>query len=537
MIRQHCRTACAVLLSIVFAASRATALDEEFVGPLPGWADVKRDFGAVGDGLADDTEAFQQALNAIREHQKFCVLFVPSGTYRLTRTLSTRRQGHTDNMVTIVGEDPASTVLRWDGGVDGTMIQWDAWYAKFSRLTLDGAGRAAVCLQYGPSFSTYNETSDVIFCNAKNGLCFGTPESAGQAENEVLRCQFLRCDIGLQTVNWNSMDIWVWYCHFEDCGRGIHNVMGNWHAWNNVFLRSKVCDVSIVNLMAFSVANNTSVGSRCFLDFSSGHTWGSPTSITGNRILDPSGDWAVVLDNAGPYLVVDNTFRLPANTRAIRMTWADQTLVGNCYSATTVVEERGRFRRIDERVASAAEIPDQLPELPTTPQRVTRPVFSVPANANAKTIQSLLDKAAGLAGQRPVVHLPMGAYDIDTTLIIPRGSDLQLVGDGASEVAARLVWTGADGGRLLVIEGPTRATVRDLQLQAGAGSGAGRRSPRCVRIACFRGPTQYEWPAGAASRPHRGATRGRFPQHGGVAAGTARERQWRSLGLRGRADA
>ena len=113
------------------------------------------------------------------------------------------------------------------------------------------------------------------------------------------------------------MDIWVWYCHFEDCG-GIHNVMGNWHAWNNGFLRSKICDVSIVNLMAFSVANNTSVGSRCFLDFSSGHTWESPTSITGNRILDPSGDWAVVLDNAGPYLVVDNTFRLPPNTRAIR---------------------------------------------------------------------------------------------------------------------------------------------------------------------------------------------------------------------------
>ena len=149
------------------------------------------------------------------------------------------------------------------------------------------------------------------------------------------------------------------------------------------------------------------------------------------------------------------------------MTWADQTLVGNCYSRDDVVAERGRFRRIDERVVSAAEISDQLPELPTTPQRVTRPVFSVSANANAKMIQVLLDKAAGLAGQRPVVHLPMGAFDIDSTLTIPRGSDLQLVGDGASEVATRLVWKGADGGRLLVIEGPTRATVRDLQLQAG----------------------------------------------------------------------
>ena len=56
------------------------------------------------------------------------------------------------------------------------------------------------------------------FAGMRNsGIVFGWPGSAGQAENEVLRCQFLRCDVGIQTVNWNSMDIWVWYCRFEDC--------------------------------------------------------------------------------------------------------------------------------------------------------------------------------------------------------------------------------------------------------------------------------------------------------------------------------
>jgi hypothetical protein len=80
---------------------------------------------------------------------------------------------------------------------------------KISRLTFDGAGQAGTALLYGPAFSTYNETSDLTFRDATYGLVFGGPQTAGQAENAVLRCQFLRCGTGIQTVNWNSMDTWI----------------------------------------------------------------------------------------------------------------------------------------------------------------------------------------------------------------------------------------------------------------------------------------------------------------------------------------
>ena len=64
---------------------------EEFVGPFPSWANVKTDFGAIGDGSADDTEAFQKALDTFQ--QKSNVLFLPAGVYRITRTLTmTNRQ-------------------------------------------------------------------------------------------------------------------------------------------------------------------------------------------------------------------------------------------------------------------------------------------------------------------------------------------------------------------------------------------------------------------------------------------------------------
>ncbi len=443
------------------------ASGEEFVGPFASWRDLRRDYGAAGDGKADDTMALQQALDELIKHKNACVLYVPAGTYRLMATVQTKRKEHTDCQgVAIIGEDHSSTILLWDGPADGTMFQWDAWYSKISRLTFEGRGQAGTGLLYGPSFSTYNETSDLIFRNVKNGLVFGGEKTNGQAENEVLRCRFVNCETGVQTVNWNSMDIWVWYCRFEDCGRGIFNVMGNWHAWENLFLRSRIADVSIINLMAFSVVNNTSVKSNRFLDFETGHTWGSPTSITGNRILDPTGDFAMRLSNAGPYLVVDNTFRCRGKTRAVQMTWADQTFVGNTYTDIDAVAEHGRFRRIAEKTVDAELIPDALPKLPPTPPQRKRMVFEVNAGASSSQIQQVINEASKLAGQRPVVHLPMGNYKLDQTLFIPANCDIQLVGDGAGETATRLNWAGVDGGVLLRLEGPSHAVLRDIYLHA-----------------------------------------------------------------------
>jgi len=471
LARKSCLAAALAAFVLFYTLAFASVPpEEEFAGPFPSWRDLRRDYGAVGDGQSDDTGALQRALNDLTKHERACVLYLPAGTYRLTDTVKTVRKAHTDCQgVAVVGEDPARTVLLWDGAAGGTMFQWDAWYAKISRLAFEGRGKAGTALLYGPAFSTYNETSDLIFRDATNGLVFGGPKTAGQAENAVLRCQFLRCETGVQTVNWNSMDIWVWHGRFEDCGRGVHNVMGNWHVWESLFLRSRVSDLSSINLMAFSVVNNTSVGSRRFFDFSTGHTWGSPVSLTGNVVLDPTGDWTVFLDNAGPYLMVDNQFRIGGATRGVRMTWADQTLVGNLYSQTNAVEERGRFRRVAEQVVPPERIRAALPTLPPTPPQLRRKVIEVPAGANGGLIQQAIQEAAQLAGQRPIVHLPMGRYKIERTLVIPRETDLQLTGDSAGETGSRLEWVGPSDGVVMRLEGPARAMLRDFYIHAGEG--------------------------------------------------------------------
>ena len=375
-------------------------------------------------------------------------------------------------MCTVVGEDPATTVLRWDGPAGGTLFQYDAWYAAVRRLTLDGAGKAKICLAYGDAFSTYNETSDMVFRDADYGMWMGTKD-AGQPENAVLRCRFLRCaKAGLFTNGFNSMDIWVWYSRFEDCGNGLLNGAGNFHVYRNLFLRSKEADVAIRNLMVFALVENTSIGSKCFMNWAD-FTWGSPTSITGNRIIEPTGEFAIALNNGGPFLLADNVIKSRAGKTGaeVRLTWGDQALIGNRYTIEKAVLEKGHHLRIDEKVVDPATIDSKPPELPGTPPNRKRRVFEVAAGSGAAAIQKALDDAAKLKGERPIVHLPMGTYSVDRTLTVPGGYDVQIIGDGASEIATVLQWTGKPDEPLLRLEGPARATLRDFNVRAGTGTG------------------------------------------------------------------
>ena len=168
-------------------------------------------------------------------------LYFPAGTYRLESTLKNARRQHSDWLgCQIIGEDPATTVLVWHGPKDQWMWGLDAWYCKVSRLSFDGRSHAGVGLMRWNNFSTYCELSDLWFKDIPGtGLCLGshTNNHEGQAEHAVERCRFTHCGTGILTADWNTMDIYVWFCLFEDCGRGIYNNMGGYQAFANVFLR------------------------------------------------------------------------------------------------------------------------------------------------------------------------------------------------------------------------------------------------------------------------------------------------------------
>jgi len=166
---------------------------DESVGPFPGWTNVQTAYGAVGNGSADDTAAIQRGLNELGRPGHSPILWFPSGTYTITTTLVL-----TSNInISIVGEDPLTTTIVWDGAAGGTML-WvnGVAYSRFTRLTLNGKRRASVAIEQSwdhvrPHFDTGNEYSDDRFVDVEYGI-HGGFKGHGFAETSIRRSHFVR---------------------------------------------------------------------------------------------------------------------------------------------------------------------------------------------------------------------------------------------------------------------------------------------------------------------------------------------------------
>jgi hypothetical protein len=277
--------------------------DEEFNGPFPSWKSV-RDYGASGDGTTDDTAALQKALDDLKSVRTntWSVLYLPAGTYRITSQLTTTRSAHSDYLGgDIVGEDPATTTLVWDGAAGGTILLLDAWYNKVSRLTFDGKGKAALGLVRAGGFATYGELSDLQFRDFTGGcLLLGNGAGGGIAEQAVVRDRFYRCNYALGTWNYNTLDIYVWNSYFEDNVEALRNATGAFHAYQNRFVRSKEADLWAATNMQTTIVGNVSLGSAAFVGNvnASAHVQGNLVHATGALGLNVGVmHAATVLDN------------------------------------------------------------------------------------------------------------------------------------------------------------------------------------------------------------------------------------------------
>jgi len=505
--------------AVTMAESNASqeAPSDEFVGPFSSWLNLQRDFAAKGDGETDDTQAIQNALDTIGTSGHSPVLYIPSGIYLVTRPLLLLGGIN----LSLVGENPSSTTLRWKGDDHGAILHIDAVaYSRFIRLTFDGGGTAEMAVsqsQIGIStiprrqlfFATGNEFADDVFENAEYGLRVGY-NTSGDAEGTVLRCKFAKNSLaGFETENPNALDWWIWNSAFIGNKTGAANTSGAYHVYNSFFQNSGSEDVFIFNTGNFNFRGNTSFESAAFMNTAYYYTNAAPTIIEANTIINPTANkgYAIWQGLMGALTLIDNFFATRSGLPPCSDTGtgcaisigaqygADVFDIGNSYTVRNAIllsygkkdfgnpyqgdapEDKpfesfilNRLLDQDERVASRDPLTSISRALPKALPNYARPIIEVPSGSTGEKIQAAVDQAAALCGSKPVVHVPYGDYAIAKPIVVPAACDLQIVGDGGS---SSLNWKGSPGGSVIDLKGPSRATIRELSVDGSYGSATG----------------------------------------------------------------
>jgi len=404
-----------------------------FDGPFASWTDVKAVFGAKGDGVTDDTAALQAALSSLR--QSAPVLWIPKGTYLITGPLTI---SGIEN-ITILGEDPLTTTIVWNGPKGGTMFTLSGVDGfNLGRITWDGRGATSVDLEVTWSgvsnyYPTRNLIHDTRIINTAIGIQTG---EAG--ETTVDRVHFDHNSIAaINENNYNSLNFNVIDSLFTDNAIGITNIGGGaFNVTNSVFVRSTSTDLALSNSGPFSIRSNLSVDSQMF--FSAGAT-GAPSNIIiqGNTISHPASE-PMINGTPGSLLLLDNQFvNLDPGFHVMAITGSPRYFisVGNSYSVSqpfgpfcVQCSGVGVYTSADEAIRSSDPILSlTVPTEVYIPPFSHRPVFEVPVGSTSDVIQAAINAAAGVGG---IVHLPAGNFNIYQTLTIPPNASVGILGDG-----------------------------------------------------------------------------------------------------------
>ena len=433
---------------------------DEFSGPFNNWLNVKQ-LGAVGDGIADDTQAIQNGLDQIVPATTgIRVLYLPAGVYRITAPLHLVQA----SFVNVVGADPASTKIVWDGPIGGTLFDLNGSdIVRLIRLTFDGASKATSALTLdkttsGGNYSTGIQLSDLHLMGVAIGLNLQIT-----AETDIERIFFdgntQEC---IQLGDANNINIFIRDSLFSHCGTGISNVHGSgvFNVSDSYFDHSVVADMHIQNTGFFAARRDTSIGSGSFFLSELAGANNAQITLQGNTVIDPLST-PVVLGNTGPLVLIDNVFRMLDETAPVITAYDGRSpsdpvtqnsaafLFGNIYSSAHPVGDfDGNVIAYDDATVDASSIP--TPSVPSnvyTPPALGRQVFEVPINSSDVEIQAAIDAATASHAVRPIVHLPQSGYTINNPLLFPPGSDIQLIGDG--ENITKLYWYGPASGSII----------------------------------------------------------------------------------------
>ncbi|MGN6415916.1 MAG: glycosyl hydrolase family 28-related protein [Pseudobacter sp.] len=480
----------------------------EFNGPFDSWSDVTKS-GATGNGRTDDTKAIQNVLDNLTDerfginanaHTSYSVVYFPKGTYRITKPLKlTKKAG-----IIITGEDPEATILLFDGTDGGTILYADgSSYFRISRLQFRSNNKRNIhgigihwASDYNSSTAYAPQGMEISECIFNDGLARGiaggsfgkVQKDATCSEVSVRNCHFYNCSVaGIGIQGYNALNYWIWNCRFTGCNKGVDIKYGNAYVYRSWFKGSLKADVYNSHGYYSSIRGCYSDSSACFYMDDSFSCNPFKRVLEGNVVKNTL--YASVEYSDFGYLTLVNNYFHRIRNKDIQIAVNVVSRNGICNKDGYKIFSIGNFFDMPQpyrinKVQSASydytvgdygfgKQSSGLDEkkfqaeilLPFNP-RVKRQVFEVPANATDVQIQAIINEASGnrWKGKRPVVHIPAGKYNISNTIIIPAGSDVQIVGDGFFRASVLRGTPALRDNYFFKVKGPSAASITEIQI-------------------------------------------------------------------------
>lgn len=149
---------------------------DTYVAPTGKVFDARVDFGAVGNGNADDTVAIQRCIDAAKNAGNDAIAYLPSGSYKITNTLTMDGSNYR------VGGSGDTTCLQWaNNAVAGPIVRvTDPQHVRMEFIAFNGGNKVVFVQQHSLSGGRSSMEYDYLYGR------YGYDGAGGGADIELL---------------------------------------------------------------------------------------------------------------------------------------------------------------------------------------------------------------------------------------------------------------------------------------------------------------------------------------------------------------